>query len=387
MNSAQQKYPTGEQELLSIVETLKEFKNILLGQNIIVHTDHKNLLYEKSSSDRVIRWRLLIEEFAPTFLHIAGEKNVVADALSRLDANFEKVLSNQPIKNEEIAATFISVKDTEEYEYPLSGKVIQKCQQADKSLRTKRRAQRGLYGYKTLENVKVITYKNKIYIPEALQLRVIEWYHEYLCHPGETRTEETIRRTMTWPNLREQVRSFCKTCKQCQKCKKIRKQYGHLPAKKYINLLPWQRVDVDCIGPYTVRIPGKKYELRAMTMIDPATRWFEVVQIISPTAKECMEAFNNTWLCRYPRPTYVGYDNGSEWKQVFKEMCKNYGISPKTSTEYNPQSNSTIERVHLTLGNMLRAFELEEQELNENDPWSSFLGATSFAIRSTFILY
>ena len=126
MNSAQQKYPTGEQELLSIVETLKEFKNILLGQNIIVHTDHKNLLYEKSSSNRVIRWRLLFEEFAPTFLHIAGAKNVVADALSRLDANFEKVLSNQPIKNEEIAATFMSVKDTEEYEYPLSGKVIQK---------------------------------------------------------------------------------------------------------------------------------------------------------------------------------------------------------------------------------------------------------------------
>ena len=32
MNSAQKRYPTGEQEFLSIVETLKEFKNILLGQ-------------------------------------------------------------------------------------------------------------------------------------------------------------------------------------------------------------------------------------------------------------------------------------------------------------------------------------------------------------------
>ena len=93
---------------------------------------------------------------------------------------------------------------------------------------------------------------------------------------------------MTWPNLREQVRSFCKTCNQCQKCKKIRKQYGHLPAKKDINLVPWQRVDVDCIGPYTVKTPGKKYELRAMTMLDHATRWFEVVHITSPTASKCM---------------------------------------------------------------------------------------------------
>ena len=33
---------------------------------------------------------------------------------------------------------------------------------------------------------------------------------------------------------------------------------------------------------------------------------------------------------------------------------------------------------------MLRAFELEKQELDDNDPWSSFLSATAFAIRSTY---
>ena len=74
LNSAQKRYTTGEQELLSIVETLKEFKNILLGQKLIVRTDHKNLLYQKMSTDRIIQWRLLIEEFGPTFLHIKGEK-------------------------------------------------------------------------------------------------------------------------------------------------------------------------------------------------------------------------------------------------------------------------------------------------------------------------
>ena len=40
LTSAQKWYTTGKQELLSIVETLKEFKNILLGQKLIVHTDH-----------------------------------------------------------------------------------------------------------------------------------------------------------------------------------------------------------------------------------------------------------------------------------------------------------------------------------------------------------
>jgi hypothetical protein len=32
---------------------------ILLGYKIIVHTDHTKLAYTKSTSDRVMRWRLL----------------------------------------------------------------------------------------------------------------------------------------------------------------------------------------------------------------------------------------------------------------------------------------------------------------------------------------
>ena len=38
------------------------------------------------------------------------------------------------------------------------------------------------------EGVEVITYQGKIYIPIQLQQRVVTWYHEYLAHPGESRT-------------------------------------------------------------------------------------------------------------------------------------------------------------------------------------------------------
>jgi hypothetical protein len=43
LQPAQTHYTTTERELLLIVETLKEFRNILLGQKIKVHTDHENL--------------------------------------------------------------------------------------------------------------------------------------------------------------------------------------------------------------------------------------------------------------------------------------------------------------------------------------------------------
>jgi hypothetical protein len=70
---------------LSIVETLREFRNILLGYKIIVHTDHTKLTYAKSTSDRVMRWSLLKKEFGPGFRHIKGKHHLIADALSRIE--------------------------------------------------------------------------------------------------------------------------------------------------------------------------------------------------------------------------------------------------------------------------------------------------------------
>ena len=46
LNPAQTRYSTTEQELLSIVEVCKEFRTILLGQQIVIHTDHKNLTHK-----------------------------------------------------------------------------------------------------------------------------------------------------------------------------------------------------------------------------------------------------------------------------------------------------------------------------------------------------
>eukprot|EP00804_Cyclotella_cryptica_P019249 CCRYP_006145-RA/>CCRYP_006145-RA protein AED:0.47 eAED:0.41 QI:0/0/0/0.5/1/1/2/0/578 len=77
-----------EIELLAIVETLKEFKGILWGQQIKVYTDHKNLIQDALglTSDQVYRWRLLLEEYGPKIVHIKGIHNTFADAISRLDS-------------------------------------------------------------------------------------------------------------------------------------------------------------------------------------------------------------------------------------------------------------------------------------------------------------
>jgi hypothetical protein len=73
-------------QLLTIAETLKEFKGMLWGQRIKVYADHKNLIQDALglTSDHVYRWRLILEEYGPEVMHIKGINITVADAISRL---------------------------------------------------------------------------------------------------------------------------------------------------------------------------------------------------------------------------------------------------------------------------------------------------------------
>jgi hypothetical protein len=72
MNSAQQNHAATKKESLSIVVTLKEFRNIPSGQQITVFIDHKNLTHANFNTKRVMRWRLVLEEFGPDLQCIKG---------------------------------------------------------------------------------------------------------------------------------------------------------------------------------------------------------------------------------------------------------------------------------------------------------------------------
>ena len=73
-------------------------------------------------------------------------------------------------------------------------------------------------------------------------------------------------------------------------------------------------------------------------MIDPVTGWFEVAALKdSPNAYEVQRLFDSYWLARYPRPREIGFDNGSEFKAEFKELCNKMGLKRKPSAAWNSQ--------------------------------------------------
>ena len=106
---------------------------------------------------------------------------------------------------------------------------------------------------------------------------------------------------------------------------------------------PWVIVCVDLVGPFTIKTTSKTNSLLALTMIDPATGWFDIVKATNKLASSIQDLFHNTWLARYPCTQFIVCDNGGKFKGDFKQMCDNYGIKAKATTSHNPQANAIIE--------------------------------------------
>jgi hypothetical protein len=187
LTPTQMRYTTTERELLSVVKPFKEFRTILMGQQLIVHTNHENLTYKHFNTDRVMRWRLFIEEYSPDLCCIKGELNIVADALSRLgilNAPLDKAHFTEELRS---ACYALNEEEMPEDAFPLSYELIGKSQSKDKAILAELKKTKSCYAIKPFEvggkTRNLICYGEKIVVPKKLQSRTVQWYHDYLGHP------------------------------------------------------------------------------------------------------------------------------------------------------------------------------------------------------------
>ncbi len=170
---------------------------------------------------------------------------------------------------------------------------------------------------------------------------------------------------------------------------------------------PWEALCVDLVGPYTLKgKDGSAIDFMALTMIDLASSWFEIVELplvarlttrtvngIETVSKELIfdkssnqiaRLVNKIWLCRYPRCCHFIYNNGSEFKLHFETLCISYGIKHKPTTIKNPQVNAVCERIHQVLGMMMRTSEIDMAESVEPADIGTFIDNAAWAIHSTY---
>ena len=412
LSPAQRNYTTIEKEALSIVATFDEFRTILLGADITVHCDHKNFTYSlsKFTTQRVLRWRINIDEYGATFKHKSGEENIIADALSRVpttspDADafvsFARYWQQTPFHVSSDSHSFVAdqvppstfseidvetlpdmsrvwthTADSllvnpvfdEHGRTPTEFGTIHYYQQQDAALLALPQVYPHDYALRDFNGFPLVVKRVdaddfRFVLSDDMLPRLVKWYHELTVHAtGAAALENTLSRHFSHPRLSKAIADLTANCEVCKKVKKPAYQYGQL-APRYATAVPWEEVHIDTIGPWSFQGTSKKkrFSFYALTCIDPVTNLLELARHKhllskhSPTASMSWNEFHNSWLSRYPKPFRCLHDNGSEFiGHDFQIPLAHAGIQQRSSTVYNPQGNSIIERIHLVVAQVLR---------------------------------
>jgi len=404
LSSTQQNYTTIEKELLAIYELFKEFRGMLLGAKLTVYTDHKNLTFKNLTSARVLRWRLALDDFDVNFQYIEGKNNVLGDAFSRLprldvsttegktsaDDSFFSLLDYPAMKE-----CFLNLPDPGVMRNPIDIDWLQVNQFEDIELNNRRIDQPLSYPVKDISGRPLIHYRYdphepdemqwKIAIPNGLLENMVKWFHEVLGHAGETRVYDSIRARYYHPKLKSVVTTIVQDCETCRKHKLSGPGFGHLSERDVVTI-PWRENHVDLIGPWKVKVNNIDVEFNALTVIDPATNLVELARIENKTAQHIAQKYANCWLSRYPWPSVCVHDNGGEFVGFhFQRLLEQCGIRDRPTTSRNPQANAICERMHQTVGNILRTL-LHGNAVNANtanDIVDDALATATHALRST----
>ena len=74
-----------------------------------------------------------------------------------------------------------------------------------------------------MEGDGILTYKNRIYVPDVADLRrvVMNEIHQtpYFGHPGYQKTIATARKQYFWPGMKKEIAEYISRCMKCQQRK------------------------------------------------------------------------------------------------------------------------------------------------------------------------
>ena len=109
-----------------------------------------------------------------------------------------------------------------------------------------------------------------------------------------------------------------------------------------------------------------------MTIISPATDWFEIVKFpafklnefsganydyIYKSSDKLSMFFNNTWIIRYPRSRKFMFVKLSEFKKDFSPFLNYFDIKPVLTEIKNPQANNPIRKREIKWLHLVRVIE------------------------------
>ena len=357
MTPKQVAWPTPHRELLAAYEAVQHFRPALEAQNFTIFTDHKPLTHaftQKKEKLPPVQLNQLsfISQFTTDIQYVPGSANVVADALSRVEAvslpitvDFHTLAEAQK-EDAELMELLKPSKDQQSLQLqlvPVPGSDVQLyCDTSPKP---------------------------RPYVPADFRRQIFDSLHG-LSHPGIKASATLVSSRFVWPNVQKDCRTWARSCAACQRAKVTR--HVQAPLGHYAPVSNrFQHVHIDLIGP----LPSVKSYRYCLTAVDRFTRWPEVWPLQGITADEVANGLLNCWISRFGSPARITTDQGRQFEsQLFRSLGKTLGTEKPRTTAYHPAANGMIERLHRHLKAALMC--------HSNTTWLEALPMVLLGIRS-----
>ena len=339
LNDAQLNYATTEKELLAIVFAFENFRPYLIGNKVVVHTDHSTIKYlmtKKDAKPRLIRWLLLLQEFDVEIKDKKGTENLVADHLSRLEGARDDVPVNDEFPDEKLFA----IEDKKavpwftDYVIYLVAKVIP----PEFNYQKKKRFFAHLKHYYWEEPILYRHCADQVIrrcVPEDEMHSILNHCHTLPCggHFGGQRTAAKVLQSGFYrPSLFKDAHQFVSTCDRCQRMGNISRK-DEPPMHPILEVELFDLWGIDFMG----RFPASYNNLYILLAVDYVSKWVEAIPTRTNDAKVVAHFLRSNIFSRFGTPRALITDNGTHFcNKVIDKVLQKYGVRHRTSLAYHP---------------------------------------------------
>lgn len=342
--------PIYEKEMLAILHALKQWRPYLLGRHFKVKTDHDSLKYfleQRLSSEEQQKWVTKMLGYDFEIIYKKGKQNVVADALSRKDADVESLLCAISI----IQPDWITEARDEWKKDDELWTLIQRLQQEPSASET--------FIWKNDS----LWYKDRLYLCKNSQLKqkvLLELHTSPIGgHSGFLKTYHRVKKEFFWDGLKRDVQKFVAECLVCQQNKVETIKTLGLLQPLAIPSQRWEEVSMDFI----TGLPKSEGKSVIMVVVDRLTKYAHFCALSHPfKASTVATAFMETVQKLHGNPKIIVSDRdpiftGHFWTELFSCL----GTQLAHSSSYHPQSDGQTEIVNKCLEGYLRCFVSDKQ--------------------------
>ena len=382
LNDAQLNYATTEKELLAIVFAFKKFRPYLIGNKVVVHTDHsaiKYLMTKKDAKPRLIRWVLLLQEFDVEIKDKKGTENLVADHLSRLEGARDDVPVNDEFPDEKLLA--IEDKRAVPWFADYVNYLVAKVVPPEFNYHHKKRFLAHLKHYYWEEPILYRHCADQVIrrcVPEDEMHSILNHCHTLPCgghFGGQRTTAKVLQSGFYWPTLFKDAHQFVSTCDKCQRMGNISRK-DEPPMHPILEVELFDLWGIDFMGPF----PASYSNLYILLAVDYVSKWVEATPTRTNDAKVVAQFLRSHIFSRFGTPRALITDNGTHFcNKVIDKVLQTYGVRHRTSLAYHPQSNGQAEVSNREMKSIL-----EKTVNSSRKDWSKKIEDALWAYRTAF---